>query len=562
MKKSKNFTLYIIGKVIKENKLLCAALVLSIVGVVLVSLIPPQLLKIVIDNNLIPMKKDGLMLMAFFYLLATVFTGIFTFGKNAVLVMAGERIIEKMRGEMFQKLKKFKAQIYTDNTGAVLSSYFINDVENINTIFTEGIASMIIDTFKIIGIIISVWMFAWQLGIFTLILLPLLYFPTKFYRRKMLEAQVNNLKELSKVNNHISESIQNSHMIKVFNKEYYMESLYAKRINDNFLTMDRVNFYDASYSPIIIITKAIVIVVIAVMASGKFAALGLSVGTAAASIDFIKNLFTPIEDLGMELQNLQKGISGMKRVNDFYNYEQEQEKDDSITAYDVLDSTNQNGIAFENVTFSYNNEKNVLNSINLNINIGENVTFAGRTGVGKSTLFKLVLGILKPTDGNIKINGINVYDIPNTQKRKIFGYVEQQFTFIKGTVAQQISLRDENITREQIEDVIKFIGLDEYVRSFKDGYDTNVESEQMFSQGQKQLLSIARAIVSDPKILLLDEVTANLDSVTEDRVVNVLKKAGENRTILSVSHRLASMMNCNRIIYLKDAKIEKIVSVD
>jgi len=215
---------------------------------------------------------------------------------------------------------------------------------------------------------------------------------------------------------------------------------------------------------------------------------------------------------------------------------------------------------FNDLTFNYEEGTDILQNINLRISSQEKVTFVGRTGVGKSTLFKLVIGLLKPLEGSVTINGIDVYNIPNSQKRKILGYVDQSFHLIKGTVAEQISLQDENITRERIENALEFVGMTDYVAALENGCDTQVISDTLFSQGQKQLLSIARAIVTDPPILLLDEITANLDSITEGKIVAVLQKACKAHTILTISHRLSSMLACDTVVILENGRVKNVGS--
>lgn len=334
-----------------------------------------------------------------------------------------------------------------------------------------------------------------------------------------------------------------------------MEEIYKQRLGDNFHTIERVNFYDSCYAPIIQVTRAIVISIIVLLSSSQLNFLGISLGMVAASIDLISNLFSPIENLGMELQSVQKGISGVRRINDFYLEPEEPQKQSAITAEEILGASRNAGLTFEQVSFSYEAGQPILENLNLNIKHGISVTFVGRTGVGKTTLFRLIMGLLQPTSGRILLGDMDVYKIPNSEKRRLFGYVEQQFSFIRGTVAQQISLGDESISQKQVEDAMKFVGLHDYVMNMELGYDTVVSPNGDFSQGQKQLLAIARAIVARPFILLLDEVTANLDSVTEAQIVTVLQKAKCGRTVLSISHRITSTLDCDALVLLEDGRI-------
>lgn len=540
--------------VIKGNKSLAVILALMIIGVVAAGLIPPQVLKYIIDNNFMKKSTDGLLLSALIYMGVILFIGILIFIKEAILTVIGQKITKEIRYEMMVKLHKINAEFFTQNESGSVVSRFTNDVDAINSMFTSGMIGMIIDCLKISGIVVSIWIFSWRLGIIILLLLPVIYFITRLFQKKMLIAQLENRKLTGKVNNHISESFKNIQMIKSFSKEAYMEKRYKDVLMDNFQTIERVNFYDSVFSPVIIIIKAVVIALVVIFSAKQLNIFNMSLGMIAASIDLITSLFNPIESLGMELQNIQQSISGIRRVNEFYD---EREDDKKVDYTDIKSAVNKKlNLSFDNVSFCYEGGTEILKDINLQIKPDEKVTFAGRTGVGKTTLFKLVLGLLKPTKGSITINGINVYDIPNCYKRNIFGYVDQGLNIVNGTVAEQVSLKDSSISMEQIKEALDFVGMTDYVQNLENGYNTEVKNENIFSQGQKQLIAIARAIVTNPPILLLDEITANLDSITEDKIVSVLQKAGKNHTILSISHRLSSIIASDTVVILEKGRIK------
>jgi ATP-binding cassette subfamily B protein len=538
--------------VVKNNKKLIVLLSFTVIVLVLASLVPPQILKNVIDYNFSMKTDNGLLQSAVLYIFVIFIIGIFDFAKEALLTVIGQDITREIRLEMMSKLEKINALYFSKNESGQIVSRFTNDVDAINSMFTGGIIGMLVDCFKIIGVVISIWLFGWKLGVITLLILPLIFVITRIFQKRMLSAQMENRVLIGKVNNHITESFKNILMIKSFSKEKYMEQNYTEILKQNFSTVEKVNFYDSIFSPTILMMRSVVIAMIVILSSGSINFIGISLGMIAATIDLISSLISPVENLGMELQSIQQSISGIKRVDEFFKENEDEKKKEEHVELN-LDEIN---ISFNSVSFCYEDGRKILYDLNLNINAREKVTFVGRTGVGKTTLFKLITGILKPTEGSIEINGINVYDIPNSDKRKIFGYVEQSFHMIKGTVTEQISLGDKSVTAEEVRSAAEFVGLDDYINTLDKGYDTVVKNENLFSQGQKQLLAIARAIVKNPPILLLDEVTANLDSITEDRIMSVLQKAGEKYTILTISHRLSSIVSADRIVIMEKGRIK------
>lgn len=543
-------------EVIKANIGMMLILVIVICGVIVTSLIPPQILKSIIDKNLVPKQYNGLMALAIAYISVLILIGLFDFIKEGILTILGQKITKTIRMKMMEKLEKMNFMYFSVNESGTVVSRFTNDVETINSLFTSGIVGMIIDCFKVLGILLSILSFSTTLGILTLFLLPLIYAITRTFQKRMLKAQIKNRVLEGKVNNHISESLKNIPMIKTFSKESYMEKKYVDYLLDNYKTVEQVNFYDSIFSPIIQIVRAVVIALIVVFSCKQLSLLGISLGMIAASIELISNLFAPIENLGMELQDIQKAVSGIHRVNNFYNEPEDDCKNNCFTSQKILPDRNNLKLSFQDLSFHYVEGVEVLQNISIDINAQEITTFIGRTGVGKSTLFKLILGLLKPSSGSITLNGVDVYSICNSEKRKLFGYVSQDFHMISGTVADQVSLQDENISKEQVKDALEFVGLTDYVLSLENGYDTVIKQDNQFSQGQKQLLAIARAIVTNPPILLLDEITANLDSITEERIVSVLQRASSARTILSISHRLSSILACDKVVILENGRVK------
>ncbi len=543
-----------VGSVIRSNRRLTHALALTAVLGVLASLAPPQIMKVIIDKYLSNKQTVGLITPAVIYMCVIILIGALDFLKGWLLTFFGQRTMHLIRSEMMKKLATLPYPFFTENSAGSISSRITTDVENVDVLFSDGLVSMAVDSLKLIGIIISIWIFSFRLAIIALCLIPIVFLITRFFRKRMLTAETENLKQLGKVNGHIAESVKNVMMIKLFSKERFMEDKYCRALEQNYKTKGKVIIYDSCYAPIIQLIRALVISIVVILSAEQIGVMGVSVGMVAATIDLVSALLTPVEALGMEIQNIQKGLSAMTRIDGFLALDGD-EKDESISAEAVIEGCKFSAVSFENLSFSYDKTVPILKEMNLLIPFGENVTIAGRTGVGKSTLFGLVMGLLRPTSGHVLIGGFEAHKIPDSIKRKIFGYVEQNFRFVPGTIANQISLGEPSITPETVRDVCEAVGLSESIEALPQGFDTIVTGSGIFSWGQCQLLSIARAVAADPKILLLDEITANLDSATEERIMNALQNVSRGRTVISISHRESALRNCDRLVYVQDGKI-------
>ena len=408
-------------------------------------------------------------------------------------------------------------------------------------LFTSGIISMFADACKIISILVVIWLKNRGLSIVLLILLPFLYWFTRTVQKNMLKAQIENRRAVGRASGHVPETLHNIRTIHTLGKERYMEQRYDEYIAESYRAVDRTNFYDAIYSPVILILNAIVVAVVMLFsASGNAKVLtlfGMSAGTAVAVINYISQIFTPVESLGTEIQTIQSAVAGVHRINEFYALEELPER---VRNLEIPVTTEEETpfVELQNVTFAYEDDsRKILHHLSFKVYPGEQVTLSGRTGAGKSTVFKLLLGLYQPGEGKVLIQGRDAIQIPENEKRSLYGYVEQTFHRVPGTVKDQITLYDDSFTMEEVREAATIAGLDATIEQLEKGYDTICTSE-IFSQGQWQLLSIARAAVAKPKLLLLDEITANLDAQTEEEVLQALKRASEGRTVISISHRV------------------------
>ena len=518
---------------------LSLGILLAVAGAIVTALLPPWILGSIVDTittgNTVPVA------LVILYFAFTVLTGLTESLREGLLTVFGQKITHALRSSMMEKYTNLTAGELTKQEPGTIVSRFVGDVDTVENLFTSGIISMFADACKIISILVVIWLKNRGLAIVLLILLPFLYWFTRTVQKNMLKAQIENRRAVGRASGHVPETLHNIRTIHTLGKERYMEERYDEYIAESYRAVDRTNFYDAIYSPVILILNAIVVAVVMLFsASGNAKVLtlfGMSAGTAVAVINYISQIFTPVESLGMEIQTIQSAVAGVHRINEFYALEELPERVRNLeTSVAIAQETP--FVELQNVTFAYEDDsRKILHHLSFKVYPGEQVTLSGRTGAGKSTVFKLLLGLYQPGEGKVLIQGRDAIQIPENEKRSLYGYVEQTFHRVPGTVKDQITLYDDSFTMEEVREAATIAGLDATIEQLEKGYDTLCTSE-IFSQGQWQLLSIARAAVAKPKLLLLDEITANLDAQTEEEVLQALKRASEGRTVISISHRV------------------------
>lgn len=533
----------IVMQTVWEKKWLSLGILVAVCTAIITALFPPLILGRIIDMLTQGQEVSIGMVMLYFGLLAL--TGIMESAREGLLTVFGQKITHAMRSRLMAKFIRLSADSINHQEPGALVSRFVGDVDTVENLFTSGIISMFADACKIISILAVIWFRNKGLALVLIVLIPFLFWFTRHVQKNMLAAQLENRRAVSRVSGHVPQTLHNIRTIHSLGKEAYMEQRYDEYIEESYRAMEKTNFYDAVYSPVILILNAIVVAVVMLFsASGNQQVLslfGMSAGTAVAVINYISQIFFPIESLGMEIQTIQSAIAGVSRINEFFDLP---EVEKVAVQPDEKSRENAPFVELQDVTFGYD-DRMILEHLNIQVMEGEQVTLSGRTGAGKSTIFKLLLGLYAPINGKVLIQGKKAAEISAGERRSLFGYVEQSFHMVPGTVKEQITLYDDTISTEQVIKASKLTGLHDTIMSLEHGYDT-ICTPELFSQGQWQLLSIARAAVAEPKLLLLDEITANLDADTERAVLLALKKVSENRTVISISHRV--MAEAGRVI--------------
>ena len=513
------------------HRLLTVGTVLCVAASVAASLLPPLLLARVIDRLTAGLPLPFLAVLLYFGSLAL--EGVLTSAQESLLVLFGQRMTHALRSEMSRKLSRLPAGTLAEQNPGEVAARFSGDVDTVEALFTSGIISMAADACRIISIMAVIAVKNTGLALILLLVRPLFAVFTRHVQKRMLAAQLDNRRAVAAVSGQVPETLHNIRTIRALGLEDYMERRYDRCIGDSYAAMERTNFYDAVYSPVVLLLNAAVVgIVMLLSASGNAQLLtlfGMSVGTSVAVINYISRIFAPIESLGMEIQTIQSAMAGVRRIDAFLDQPER-------TIPPARREAARGDVEFAHVTFGYG-ERHVLKDFSMTVKQGEQVTLVGRTGAGKSTVFKLLLGLYQPEAGTVTIGGVKVGDITDRERRTCIGCVEQHFSRVPGTVLEQITLGDPQITGEMARAAAALAGIDAAIRALPEGYDT-VCTEGLFSQGEWQLLSIARAAAADPAVLLLDEITANLDAETEAHVLAALRRASAGRTVLSVSHRV------------------------
>ena len=514
-----------------SHRLLTVGTVLCVAASVAASLLPPLLLARVIDRLTAGLPLSFLAVLLYFGSLAL--EGVLTSAQESLLVLFGQRMTHALRSEMSRKLSRLPAGTLAEQNPGEVAARFSGDVDTVEALFTSGIISMAADACRIVSIMGVIAVKNTGLALILLLVLPLFAVFTRHVQKRMLAAQLDNRCAVAAVSGQVPETLHNIRTIRALGLEDYMERRYDRCIGDSYAAMERTNFYDAVYSPVVLLLNAVVVgIVMLLSASGNAQLLtlfGMSVGTSVAVINYISRIFAPIESLGMEIQTIQSAMAGVRRIDAFLDQPER-------TIPPARREAARGDVEFAHVTFGYG-ERHILKDFSMTVKQGEQVTLVGRTGAGKSTVFKLLLGLYQPEAGTVTIGGVKVGDITDRERRTCIGCVEQHFSRVPGTVLEQITLGDPQITGKMARDAAALAGIDAAIRALPEGYDT-VCTEGIFSQGEWQLLSIARAAAADPAVLLLDEITANLDAETEARVLEALRRASAGRTVLSVSHRV------------------------
>lgn len=527
-----------VGKIffgfLKKNKIKTIILIISILLVTIAALLPAQVLRIIVDQVIPQADTSKLLLIGFVYVGTYILVGLTTFLKDIFMLSFSQQFMKKLRSSMMKHIGNLSYTSIVNTDSGNLEAYFNNDVNALNELFTSGVISMITDLLKMIGIVVSIFIYSFIFGWIVVCIMPVLFLLTLFVRKGMLKAQLKTKTLEGNVNKILLENVENIEQIKANHAEDYAEGKYKTILKNHFKASQSSNFYDAFFSPVMQLIRSLLICSILLLSGWRPDLFGMSIGMIISAIALLTDLFSPIENLGMELQTIQKSIAALKRINIFFRMETDDEKiEQNIVDYELC---------FENVSFGYKDVE-VIHNFSLKVQKGDKIVLQGPSGAGKSTLMKLAMGILKPTKGEVKLGNETIYLMNPTNRNKIFSIVYQDPFFSGDSIYDEITLKNHTISKEDAMEALEYVGL---------GYIQNLDQKlnpANYSSGELALFNIARMILQNAQIIFLDEMNSKLDPITSKHIISLINAYAKNKTVISISH-YGGMLDRSKIIHI------------
>jgi ATP-binding cassette, subfamily B, multidrug efflux pump len=524
------------------------------IGVSLSSTIRPYLTKIAIDDYIIHKDPIGLRNIILILFGTLIIQGLLQYVMTYLTQWVGQKTIFDLRMELFEHLQKLAMKFFDKNPVGRLVTRLTNDVEVLNEMFSSGIVMVFADVFTIAGILIFMFSLSWQLTLIALsVIIPLAY-ATIIFRKKVRVAYRDVRILVARMNSFLQEHISGILVVKIFNKEKKM----LKDFEDINLEHTKANirsvFYYSVFFPVVELIGAVSAGLIIWYGGGQVIQQAITIGILISFLQYAEMFFRPIRDLSEKYNIMQTAMASSERI--FHLIDEKVSISDPEHPVELKNVKGQ--IEFKNVSFAYVKEDYVLKNISLNIKQGERVAFVGATGAGKTTIMNLLCRFYDVQKGEILVDGINVKDITKENLRRNIGLVIQDIFLFSGSVEENISLGNKDISFDRIRDSARIIGIDKFIERLPQKYKQNVKERGVtLSQGQRQLITFARALAYDPKILILDEATSSVDTHSEILIQQAIEKLMQGRTSIIIAHRLSTIQKCDKIIVMHKGEIRE-----
>ncbi|EOO15575.1 MULTISPECIES: ABC transporter ATP-binding protein [Bacillus cereus group] len=539
----------------RPYKRLLALAFLFLVGATVTEMMGPFLIKQFLDEHLVPRNFEQSALVTLFvvYIIAHLLKVLFTYLDLLYFQNIAFKIVQDMRVEVYEHVQKLSLSFFDRTPIGTLVSRITNDTEAIKDFYVSVLSTFVKNVVFLVGILVAMFLLDVKLALFSLILIPVMFAIMVLYQRKSAAFYLEVRNQLSILNAKLNESIQGMNIVQVFRQEKRMRKEFEEVNNKHFSAGRRTLKLDA-----LLLRPAtdLVHIVAIALVLGLFGIDALKspveVGVLYAFVNYIHRFFQPVNEMMMKLSFFQQALVSSSRVFHLM--------DDKDLA-PVQMGSEQPGIAngeiqFKDVTFSYDGKRDVLKNVSFHVKPGQTVAFVGHTGSGKSTIMNLLMRFYNIKSGNIVIDGVDLEKFEEQEIRKKIGLVLQDAFLFAGNVKQNIRMYNEEITDEEIEEAAKFVQANTFIEKLPEQYDTEVvERGAAFSSGQRQLIAFARTIATNPKVLVLDEATANIDTETEEAIQTALQQMRKGRTTIAIAHRLSTIQDADQIFVMHEGEI-------
>ena len=539
----------------RPYKGLLALAFLFLVGATVTEMMGPFLIKQFLDEHLVPRNFEQSALVTLFvvYIIAHLLKVLFTYLDLLYFQNIAFKIVQDMRVEVYEHVQKLSLSFFDRTPIGTLVSRITNDTEAIKDFYVSVLSTFVKNVVFLVGILVAMFLLDVKLALFSLILIPIMFAIMVLYRRKSAAFYLEVRNQLSVLNAKLNESIQGMNIVQVFRQEKRMRKEFEEVNNKHYSAGRRTLKLDA-----LLLRPAtdLVHIVAIALVLGLFGIDALKspveVGVLYAFVNYIHRFFQPVNEMMMKLSFFQQALASSSRVFHLM--------DDKDLAPVQMGSENPrvvNGeIQFKDVTFSYDGKRDVLKNVSFHVKPGQTVAFVGHTGSGKSTIMNLLMRFYNIKSGNIVIDGVGLEKFEEQEIRKKIGLVLQDAFLFAGNVKQNIRMYNEEITDEEIEEAARFVQANTFIEKLSEKYATEVvERGAAFSSGQRQLIAFARTIATNPKVLVLDEATANIDTETEEAIQTALQQMRKGRTTIAIAHRLSTIQDADQIFVMHEGEI-------